>query len=265
MEKQTKIIIGIIILAVALFVLPKIQLFSLLNPNEYNANADKTFLTNIKFSEPENFNDYGSGNSWVSVYWNGVNLEGFGQIASINSENDICADKPLITHTPIGFRVVKYNENDKKVGICDSSGHNAYIFSADLPRDAITNLSEGLCMNCVTPGVNCTEDLYQTCSSGVTYKAQKCVNGELEIIDYNTWPCDNVTDNQTDGLLCTESGGSWTNQTCSCASGFELSNKQCVETENFFMKEIFKINDFSVKGWMLIAAVLLILIILLFK
>lgn len=239
MEKNQKIITAIILIALALFFLPKLDLFSILGANQYNANSGKTFLTNVNFDSNEQISQYTADSAWVSVDWNNDGqLEGYGRYVIIDSTNDVCLDKAIISYSPKGFRAVKYieNEQQKGVGVCSVDGKYVVVFSDLDSKGAIINISQGTCMNCGPQ--NQTNNTNQT-----NPPLPACV------YNYSNWTaCSNNT--QTRTVL---------NNPTSC-TGQPVVEQTCEMKQNFFMQEAFKIGDTSIKWWMVILVIAIFII-----
>lgn len=305
MDKQQKIIIAVILIVAAIYLLPNLKLFSVLGPNEYNSNSAKTFLTNVNYgTDGEQFNDYGTSDSWVSVDWDSDGtLEGYGFSGIYSSQDEFCSSKRLITSTPENLRVVELqNTPYNELAICDIAGLHAYKFRSDTypASEAIINPEEGVCVNCnenITLGrvcamdikicsdgstvsrdpnnncnflacprnqeppiiinESCTADVYITCSNGVRYKSKNCINGTLTDVMYFANPCGTTT-NQTNTTislqaLCISTNGTWTNS-CQCPTNKTFSSSLGCQQIT---------EESSIKWWMIIGAIALLIIVLL--
>lgn len=124
----------------------------------------------------------------------------------------------------------------------------------------------------ICPITSCTADVYSTCSNNITYKSKQCTNGTLHLIEL-TNPC-TVTNSTAN---CTYTYSAWS--TCSnstmtqnrtytvtpsiCAGIPAATTQSCTPSTNFLMQEMFKLNGFSVKIWMVFLAIVAFIILLL--
>lgn len=257
-NQKTAIVIGIIAIIFIFFFLPKLNLFSILPPGQCNFKSDGSFITNVNYGALEEVpNYYNAQASWISVDFNqDGKLETFGdsQYTYGNVTLIACESKQVITTTPAGYKLVLWENN--KIGICNPVGDYVATYTLNTNNTvAATKLSE--CTNYVPPAVtiNITVNV-TTNNTACTQDAKLCPDGSYVGRNPNAncafYSCPtNITLNQT-------------NQNTFNQTNNQTANNSTTSSD-FFSAEAFKIGEFSIKLWMILAIVLLIIFAWLFK
>lgn len=282
-----QLILGIVLVVALIIVVPKLFNFSILQNDQCQYTDDGKFITNVNQGNILNYDAVSQ--AWVSV--NGV---AYGNVQRVESQN-VCQYKQVLGTTPDGYQIVSYADN--QVAIC--YGNIAEIFD----KNMIISGSKTRLDQCSNYEILCPTNYDPYCGEVQTNTGlvnQTFFNQcQLERDDARflyQGQCTNSNVNNYTQTNCTTIIGGWSNCTngtefrtisvtgncqntlpltrvCNstssvCDTGYTLTNGQCVlstEKPNFLMNELFVINGFSIKLWMLLAIVLLILILWIFK
>lgn len=124
---------------------------------------------------------------------------------------------------------------------------------------------------------NCTQNKYTICSNNITYKSQQCTNGTLFPVNYLVNPCSQTVSNTS--VNCVYTYSSWstcnnltstqthtvTNSTSTICPNNPTISQSCTVSSSFWSNELYNLNGFSIKMWMLLLAIGLIILLFLLK